>query len=258
MELPEGRLLDPPNLPGWENFQLRQELERRLKRPVIVENDANAAALAEYLLGQGKELKIDSLCMLTLGTGVGSGIILNGQIWHGMNGMAGESGHVSVDPKGPMCACGTRGCLELSASATGLVRMAKYRISKNPESTLGALFRTKADFTAADLFELARDGDRDAIKIFEVLGRALGRGLASLVNSLNLPLYVIGGGVTGGWDLFAIKMFEELNRQSSIYRLTNPRREINERLAKADTHIVPAKLGSNAGILGACLLPFGS
>jgi glucokinase len=258
MELPEGRLLDPPNLPGWENFQLRQELERHLKRPVIVENDANAAALAEYLLGQGKELKLDSLCMLTLGTGVGSGIILNGQIWHGMNGMAGESGHVSVDPKGPMCACGTRGCLELSASATGLVRMAKYRISKNPESSLGALFRTKADFTAADLFELARDGDRDAIKIFEVLGRALGRGLASLVNSLNLPLYVIGGGVTGGWDLFAIKMFEELNRQSSIYRLTNPRREINERLAKADTHIVPAKLGSNAGILGACLLPFGS
>jgi glucokinase len=258
MELPEGRLLDPPNLPGWENFQLRLELGRRLKTPVIVENDANAAALAEYQLGQGKELKLNSLCMLTLGTGVGSGIILNGKIWHGMNGMAGESGHVSVDRKGPRCACGTRGCLELSASATGLVRMAKYRISKNPESSLGTLFRIKPDFTAADLFELARDGDCDAIKIFEGLGRALGRGLASLINSLNLPLYVIGGGVTGGWDLFALKMFDELIQGSSIYRLTNPKRRINEQMAKANTHVVPAKLGSNAGILGACLLPFGS
>lgn len=257
MELPEGRLLNPPNLPGWENFQLRQELESRLKRPVIVENDANAAALAECLLGQGREFKLDSLCMLTLGTGVGNGIVLNGKIWHGMSGMAGESGHVSVDATGPMCACGTRGCLELSASATGLVRMAKERISKNPESGLGALFRIKPDFTAADLFELARDGDCDAIKIFEVLGRALGRGLASLVNSLNLPLYVIGGGVTGGWDLFAHQMFDELNQGSSIYRLTNPKRGIHERMAKADTHVVPAKLGSNSGILGACLLPFG-
>jgi glucokinase len=88
MELPEGRLLNPPNLPGWENFELRQVLERRLRRTVVVENDANVAALAECVLGQGKELKVNSLCMVTLGTGVGSGIILNGRIWHGMNGMA--------------------------------------------------------------------------------------------------------------------------------------------------------------------------
>jgi glucokinase len=256
MELPEGRLLNPPNLPGWENFQLRRELERYLKGPVLVENDANVAALAECLLGQGREFKVDSLCMLTLGTGVGSGIILNGQIWHGMNGMAGESGHISVDPLGPLCACGTRGCLELSASATGLIRMAHECISLDPHCGLGDLYRTNRDFTALDLFDLAKRGDRDSIQIFDILGQALGRGLSGLVNSLNLPLYVVGGGVASSWEMFAPKMLEVLREGSSLYRLTDPRRSPEQRMAKAETHVVPAKLGSNSGILGACLLPF--
>jgi glucokinase len=256
MELPEGRLLNPPNLPGWENFPLRQELERCLKSLVIVENDSNVAALAECQLGQGGEFNVDSLCMLTLGTGVGSGIILNGHIWHGMNGMAGESGHVSVDPDGPLCACGTRGCLELSASATGLIRMAHERVSLHPDSGLGDLFRANPVFTALDLFDLAKHGDRDSIEIFGVLGEAMGRGLSSLVNSLNLPLYVIGGGVASAWEMFAPKMLEVLAQGSSLYRLTDPKRRPEERMAKAETHVVPAKLGSNSGILGACLLPF--
>ena len=256
MELPEGRLLDPPNLPGWENFELRQVLEGRLKRPVTMENDANVAALAECLLGQGKELKLDSLCMLTLGTGVGSGLILNGRIWHGMNGMAGESGHVSVDSDGPMCSCGTRGCLELSASATGLVRLARERMAASPESQLNEYLRHKPDFTALDLFHLAKDGDSTAVQVFEAQGRALGRGLASLVNALNLPLYVLGGGAAAGWDLFAPKMFEELIVGSSTYRLTDPHRTISQYMAKANTHVLPAKLASNSGILGACLVPF--
>jgi glucokinase len=258
MELPEGRLLDPPNLPGWENFELRQELQRRLKRTVIVENDANVAALAECVQGQGKELGFKSLCMLTLGTGVGSGIILNGRIWHGMNGMAGESGHVSVDPAGPLCACGTRGCLELWASATGLVRQAQGHSARSPESDLAAALRRNPDFTATDLFDMAKGGDATAIQIFEEQGRALGWILASLVNSLNLPLYVLGGGVAAGWELFAPKMFEELIGGSSIYRLTNPNRTVTTYMAKANTMIVPAKLGSNSGILGACLVPFGA
>jgi glucokinase len=256
MELPEGLLLNPPNLPGWENFQLRRELERCLNRLVIVENDANVAALAECLLGQGSEFKVESLCMLTLGTGVGSGIILNGQIWHGMNGMAGESGHVSVDPDGPFCACGTRGCLELSASATGLIRMARERALLRPDSGPADLIRANADFTALQLFDLAKNGDNDSIRIFETLGEALGRGLSSLVNSLNLPLYVIGGGVASAWEMFAPRMFEVLAQGSSLYRLTDPKRQLGDRMAKADTHVVPARLGSNSGILGACLMPF--
>ena len=256
MELPEGRLLNPPNLPGWENFQLREELERCLKGPVIVENDANVAALAECRLGQGSAFDVDSLCMLTLGTGVGSGIILNGQIWHGMNGMAGESGHVSVDPNGPLCACGTRGCLELSASATGLIRMAHERVSLHPDSALGDMLRANPSFTASDLFDLASRGDLDSIYIFGVLGEALGRGLSSLVNSLNLPLYVIGGGVASAWEMFAPTMLQTLIEGSSLYRLTNAKQRPEERMAKAETHVVPAKLGSNSGILGACLVPF--
>ena len=258
MELPEGRLLDPPNLPGWENFELRRELEQRLKERVIVENDANVAALAECVLGQGKELKLTSLCMLTLGTGVGSGIILNGLIWHGMNGMAGESGHISVDPDGPMCNCGTRGCLELSASATGLVRQAREQIALEPGCALAANLRQKPDFTATDLFALANEGDPNAIQIFKAQGRAIGRALAGLVNSLNLPLYVLGGGVTAAWELFAPRMFAELSKGSSIYRLTDPDRIASKYATKANTLVVPAKLGSTSGILGACLVPFGA
>ena len=256
MELPEGRLLDPPNLPGWENFELRRELEKRLKKRVVVENDANVAALAECLLGQGKELKLNSLCMLTLGTGVGSGIILNGRIWHGMNGMAGESGHVSVDPQGPMCACGTRGCLELSASATGLVRQAQEQIALDPGCALAVTLRQKHDFTATDLFGLAEGGDPNAIRIFEAQGRAIGKALAGLVNSLNLPLYVLGGGVTAAWALFAPQMFAELCQGSSIYRLTDPQRAASKYMAEANTLVMPAKLGSISGVLGACLVPF--
>jgi glucokinase len=258
MELPEGRLLDPPNLPGWENFELRGELEKRLNERVVVENDANVAALAECLLGQGKELRLNSLCMLTLGTGVGNGIILNGRIWHGMNGMAGESGHISIDPQGPFCACGTRGCLELSASATGLVRQARELIALDPGGALATNLCQKPNFTAKDLSTLANEGDRSAIQIFETQGRALGRALAVLVNSLNLPLYVLGGGVTAAWELFAPKMFAELSQGSYIYRLTDPQRTASKYMAKATTWVMPARLGSNSGILGACLVPFGA
>jgi glucokinase len=146
----------------------------------------------------------------------------------------------------------------LSASATGLVRLARERIAQIPESGLGANLRHKHDFSAIDLFDLAKDGGPGAIQIFEAQGRALGRGVASLVNSLNLPLYVLGGGVAAGWELFAPKAFKELIEGSSIYRLTNPKRTASESMAKADTHIVQAKLGSNSGILGACLVPFGA
>jgi glucokinase len=249
MELPEGRLLDPPNLPGWENFPLRSELERALGIDVQVENDANVAALAECLLGQGQVLGVDSLCMITLGTGVGSGIVLRGSIWHGMNGMAGESGHVSVDYNGDLCPCGTRGCLELYASATGLVRMAEEMIAQEESFGLASLHTTSGGLSSGSLFELGRAGDPDAQKIFRRMGVALGRALAGLVNALNLPLYVLGGGVAAAWPLFAQWMFDELAYGSSLYRLTDPLHPPASIAAKAKTHVLPARLG-------ACLLPF--
>src|ERR1700690_3717910 len=124
LELPEGRLRNPPNLPGFDGLELRAAVQQGLGSPVVVENDANLAALAECVVGKGKTLGVHSLCMLTLGTGVGRGIVLNGKIWHGMNGMAGEIGHNAIFADGELCSCGNHGCLEMLASATAVRRKA--------------------------------------------------------------------------------------------------------------------------------------
>ena len=122
-----GRLLDSPNLPGWSNYDVKGEIERRLGTAVILENDANAAALGEQWLGAGRGF--ESMCMYTLGTGVGGGLVLNGEIWRGWNGMAGELGHCNVEPEGHVCNCGSHGCLEQYASATAVVRMAREALA---------------------------------------------------------------------------------------------------------------------------------
>jgi glucokinase len=255
IELPEGRLGHLPNLPGWEGFELRATIERMLEMPVIVENDANLAALAECLLGKGRSLAVHSLCMLTLGTGVGNGIILNGQIWDGMNGMAGEAGHATIWPDGHVCGCGSHGCLEQYASATAVCRMAREAVSGGRAPGLAALEKKTGEFSSRQLAETARAGDPDARKIFEMVGRSLGIGLAGLVNTLNLPLYVVGGGVAQAWDLFSPTMFEELKHRSYVYRSTDGEIDaFGHRSAK--THVEPAELGAESGILGACLLPF--
>lgn len=255
IELPEGRLRHLPNFPGWDGFGLRSAIENNLKMDVIVENDANLAALAECLLGKGKKLGIDSLCMLTLGTGVGNGIILNGQIFDGMNGMAGEAGHVTIWPDGHVCGCGSNGCLEQYASATAVRRLANEAIEGGRAPGLFAVQKLNPAFTSLDVAEAARAGDVDAKAIFDIVGRSLGIGLAGLVNTLNLPLYVIGGGVVQAWDLFSPKMFEELKYRSYVYRFTDGQLDaFGHRSAK--THIEPAELVADSGILGACLLPF--
>jgi glucokinase len=255
IELPEGRLRHLPNLPGWDGFELRAAIERTLGMPVILENDANLAALAECLLGKGKTIGTDSLCMLTLGTGVGNGIILHGRVWDGMNGMAGEAGHATIWPDGHVCGCGSNGCLEQYASATAVRRMADEAIARGNAPGLLALKTIDAEFTSRDIADLGRAGDADAKQIFEMVGRSLGIGLGALVNTLNLSLYVVGGGVAQAWDLFAPKLFAELKYRSYVYRLTDG--EIDEyghRSAK--TYIEHAELGAESGILGACLLPF--
>ena len=114
-----------PNLPGWENYALREALAEATGLPVVLESDANAAAIAEWKMGAGQGTGLDTLGMLTLGTGVGSGLILNGRVWHGMFGMGGEVGHTAVEPGGWLCGCGSKGCLEAYASANGLMRLAK-------------------------------------------------------------------------------------------------------------------------------------
>jgi glucokinase len=255
LELPAGRLHHPPNLPGWDGFSLLTEVENRLQRPVVLESDANAAALAEYELGLGKDLGIDSMCMLTLGTGVGNGIILDGKLWHGATGMGGEAGHMTVYPQGELCGCGNNGCLEACASATAIVNAAERLISLGEAPGLGALKDSEAALTAQSIADVAHRGDVDARAIYAETGRSLGICLAGLINILNLPLYVIGGGVANSWDLFAPTMFEELERRSYVYSLTAPGRVASKSMPGGGTKVLPAKLGSEAGLLGACILP---
>ncbi|HEU5450827.1 MAG TPA: ROK family protein, partial [Terriglobales bacterium] len=119
-------LRESPNLPGWHDYPVRDEIERRLQAPVVLENDANAAALGENWLGAAKGF--DDMLMITLGTGVGGGMVLRQKVWHGMTGMAGELGHITVDPNGPKCGCGNQGCVEQFASASAVVRMARAAI----------------------------------------------------------------------------------------------------------------------------------
>ena len=256
LELPAGRIRNPPNLPGWDGFELRPALERSLQVPVIPESDGNVAALAECLVGKGRTLGLDSLCMLTLGTGVGNGIVLNGKIWHGMNGMAGEAGHATIWPDGHDCGCGSRGCLEQYASATAVRRMAREAIAAGRAPGLAALEREHPDFTATEVSQLAASGDAGAKEIFHVAGRSLGIALAALVNTLNLPLYVVGGGLARSWSLFSPALFEELRHRSYVYRLTAAGQIDSEGHRSSQTHIEPAELGPDAGLLGACLLPF--
>jgi len=258
LELPAGRLHAPPNLPGWDQFNLRQEVESRLGIPVVVDGDANVAALAECALGAGRESAVNSLCMLTLGTGVGSGIVLNGRIFHGATGMAAEAGHITIDPDGPLCGCGNCGCLETLASATALMRAWERAVATAAPKGFAPQSNGDGAMTPGRLADAARQGNFGARAIYTAAGHALGIGLAALINLLNLPLYVIGGGVSQSWDLLAPAVFEELHRRSYVYRLTVAGGPAANDLKNKGTQVIQARLGTEAGLLGACILPLHS
>jgi glucokinase len=250
LSLPDGVLHNPPNLPGWDGVGLREEIMKRLDWPLWVDSDANVAALAEARHGAGAEFGVESLCMITLGTGVGGGIVLDGRIWQGMNGAAGEVGHGPLIPDGAKCNCGAHGCLELYASATGIVRRAgELSLDESLESGDSA----EHMLSAARIAELALQGNSTARKIYDEVGYALGLGLANLINTLNLPLYTVGGGVSAAWDLFSHRMFETIEEFSYVYHMSQPARP--DVFEAGKTHICRARLGPEAGLLGAAMLP---
>jgi glucokinase len=262
VDVQNGMMRAAVNLPGWADYPARTEIERRLKTTVILENDGNVAALGEKWLGAAKNYS--DMAMLTLGTGVGGALLLGGAIWHGVNGMAGEFGHITVEPDGPLCGCGNRGCLELYASATAVVRMAREAAASNPGSALARAAAVGTDFSAESIYNLAIQGDEEARRIFQHAGRRLGIALATLVNVLNLPVYVIGGGAASAWDAFAPSLFAELRQRSVVYAANEPHdSESNDQdvspLAKPDTAqktiVTRALLGSDAGLYGAARLP---
>lgn len=254
LDLPSGSLTLLPNFPGWNGFPLRDRLREATGLPVILDCDANAAALAEWRCGAGKAYAVDSMAIITLGTGVGSGLILNGRIWHGQVGMGGEVGHVSIRPDGLQCTCGGRGCLEMYASANGLIRLALAMAgSEAGTPALKALVSSPGGFTPLQVAELAILGDGSARQAWSELGSALGFALAGLINTLDLPVVVIGGGVAAAWPLFCGSMFSTLREYSYVYRLQQPSQlTVRE---EGRTFICPAVLGEAAGLLGAALLP---
>ena len=230
-------VIQAPNLPSLTNFSLKAVLEDRLGWPVLLENDANAAAVGEMWLGAARGCR--DVVSVTLGTGVGGGVILEGELWRGAHGSAGEIGHTSVDPfSGLKCKCGNIGCLELFASATAIVRMTRENLSRFPDSVLN-----REDLTAERVYDAGRDGDELALSVFKRFGIYLGIGLANLNNIIDPEIIVIAGGVVNGWELFARDM----------------QHEVNERAVRAtaqQVRIAAAQCGDNAGLLGAARLAF--
>ena len=216
-------VVQAPNLPSLINFELKAELQKRLGWPVFLENDANAAAVGEMWLGAARGCT--DVVSVTLGTGVGGGVILNGKLWRGSHGSAGEIGHATVDPFSELkCKCGNTGCLELFASATAIVRMAR-ELGMN-------------ELTAEKVYEAGRDGDERALSVFKRFGMYLGIGLANLINLIDPQIIVITGGAVNGWDLFAAEMY----------------RQVGERAFRATAQqvkIARSECGDNAGLLGA-------
>jgi len=262
IDLNTGMVRDSPNLPGWSEYPVRSEIEKRLGAPVILENDANVAAFGEKWLGAGRH--VGDMAMLTLGTGVGGGLILHGKIWHGMTGMAGEFGHMTVDPEGQQCGCGNRGCLEQYASATAIVRMAREVIATGEAPGLAKAANSDPEFSAREIYNLAIQGDEQARRIFRQVGRALGISLATMINGLNLEMYVVGGGVCSAWEAFSPTIFDELRERATVYAATAPADPLRMP-AGASAHVEPgtgkttivtrALLGSDAGLFGAARLP---
>ena len=231
-------ILQAPNLPSLVHFPLKAELEQKLGWPVFIENDANAAAVGEMWMGAARGCR--DVVSVTLGTGVGGGVIVDGKLWRGSHGAGGEIGHTTVDPfSGLKCKCGNTGCLELFASATAIVRMTREKLSSFPQSKL------KLDeLTAEKVYDAGRNGDELALAVFKRFGMYLGIGLANLISLIDPQIIVIAGGAVNGWDLFATEMFRQVEERA--FRTSAQR-----------VKIARAECGDNAGLLGAARLAFG-
>lgn len=225
-----GEILSSVNLPHCEGVNLARELAQSAGLPAVVGNDANVAACGELRFGAGRPYR--SFLMVTLGTGVGGGLILDGLLWTGSDGFAGEFGHMTVEPDGRPCPCGNRGCLEQYASATALVAAAR-------ESGLSGAVAESAE----SLAEAARSGDPRVMALFARAGRYLGIAAAGVINLLNIEAIVVGGGVAASFPLWGEAMRQEIDMRGF-------------RPAVARVAVVRSELGDDAGVLGAAALAF--
>lgn len=235
----EGRVVVAPNISGFRDVPLAELLAQRLRIPVFVENDASAAALGEHRFGAGRGVR--HLLHATLGTGIGGGIVIDGRLYRGAKGFAGEIGHIVLDPAGPRCSCGARGCLEALVSGTAFARRARRLIESGKAPILAALTEGR-DPTGEDLLAAARAGDLAAEAEIRNGGHVLGLGLASLLNVLNPERLTLSGGLLAMGELLLEPMHRAM--RSLPYG------------PAAGTEVRLTELGGDTGLLGAAAVAF--
>ncbi len=232
-----GTVTAPPNLPGWHDVPLARLIQNRVSLPTYLENDAASAALAEFTFGAGRGCQ--HMIYVTASTGIGGGFVLNGRLYQGAAGAAGEIGHMTLLPNGPLCGCGNRGCLEALASGTAIARDARERVSRGVPTLIAELVNGDLTKISAKVVAQAADeGDIEAQEILQEAMEYLGVGVANLVNLFNPEIIVIGGGLTNMGE----RLFDTV------------RRVIDRRAFPISAHTVevrPAQLGSDVGLLGA-------
>ena len=234
----ENKVISAPNLHEIEDIRLDEEIGRRTGLMVTVENDANAAAWGEFRFGAGRGLQ--HMVSITLGTGVGGGIITHGMLLRGAQGAGGELGHVTIDPTGPRCGCGNYGCLEALASGTAIQRRAREVANERSTSALGRL-AIERQVLGEDVTRLAQEEDDASISVLEETGRWLGIGLAGFVNTFNPEVIAVGGGASQAGELILKPARKEVQLRAS-----SPSRDLVE--------IKEATLGPESGVLGAAAL----
>jgi glucokinase len=234
-----GVIQSPPGLPGWDDVPLVATVETALRRPTVVDNDATACAIAEWRFGAGRERGASHLVYLTISTGVGGGLILDGRVYRGAAGNAGELGHLTIDYEGRQCGCGRRGCLEAYVSGPQIAARARERLAEGRASSLA----TSAEVTARDVSEAAAAGDVLASEIWDETTAMLGSAIANVLDVFNPELVVLGGGVTRAGDQLLAPVREAALRQAMAP-------------ARRSAEIVLAGLGDQLGVVSAATVAF--
>jgi glucokinase len=233
-----GLILSPPNLPGWDEFPIVRLVEERLNVPVLLDNDANAAALGEHEYGAGRGLR--NLVYITISTGIGGGLIINNQLVHGVGDGAGEVGHMSVAPEGPLCGCGARGCLEALCSGTSIARRAVERLALDGQPSM-LREGGEENITARSVVEAAHAGDAAARAVWDDTIHYLARGLSNIIAALAPEAVILGGGVSAAGD----QLLSPLRRRV---------RESVKIMPVEQVQILQASLGGDSGVHGALII----
>ena len=233
-------IIEYSNNLGFLNLPVVEIMQKHINKPVYVENDANAAAYGEFVAGAAKGAN-DAVC-ITLGTGVGGGIIINGKIYSGFNFAGAEIGHTVVDPNGPECTCGRKGCFEVFSSATGLVRMTKEAMLEDKSSVMWQMNEADGKVSARTAFNAMRAGDRAGKAVVDKYIKYLACGITNTINIFQPDILCIGGGVCNEGDPLLLPLKEIVAK------------EVYTKNSAKNTEIVIAKLGNDAGIIGAAFL----